>query len=66
MSTQSVMDMGTKSIPGPVAGTRITEAYARMVMRDAYFWAWPLINMYNKRLAFEQIPEPGLMKQNAT
>lgn len=25
--------------PGPVAGTRLTEAYARMVAREAYFWA---------------------------
>src|SRR5215470_17352502 len=49
------------SVPGPVAGTRITEAYARMVARDAYFWAWPMVNVYNKRLAFSQIPEPGLM-----
>lgn len=51
----------TKAVPGPVAGTRITEAYARMVARDAYFWAWPLINIYNKRLAYAQAPEPGLM-----
>jgi len=48
-------------VPGPVAGTKITEAYARTVMRDAFFWAWPMINCYNKRLAFAQIPEPGLM-----
>jgi hypothetical protein len=50
-----------KKVPGPVEGTRITEAYARTVMRDAYFWAWPLINLYNKRLAFAQVPEPGRM-----
>jgi hypothetical protein len=49
------------AVPRPVPGTRITEAYSRTVMRDAFFWAWPLINVYNKRLAFEQIPEPGLM-----
>jgi hypothetical protein len=46
---------------GPVEGTRVTEAYARMVARNAYFWAWPLINIYNKRLANKQIPEPGLV-----
>src|SRR5215471_6150376 len=45
----------------PGGGNRITEAYARMVARDAYFWGWPLVNIYNKRLAFAQIPEPGLM-----
>src|SRR5262249_14073605 len=50
-----------EAVPGPVAGTRITDAYARMVARNAYFWAWPLINIYNKRLAFKQVPEPGLV-----
>jgi hypothetical protein len=24
-----------------------------MVARDAYFWAWPMVNIYNKRLACE-------------
>ena len=47
------------SVPGPVEGTRITEAYVRKVARDAYFWAWPLINIYNKRLTFSQLPEAG-------
>lgn len=47
--------------PGPVAGTRITETYARLVARDVYFWAWPLMNIYNKRLAYAQAPTPGLM-----
>ena len=46
---------------GPDATVKITEEYARLVARDAYFWAWPLINIYNKRLAFSQAPEPGLM-----
>lgn len=32
-----------------------------MVARDAYFWAWPMVNIYNRRLAFDQCPEPGLM-----
>lgn len=48
-------------VPGPVEGSRISEAYARLVARDAYFWAWPLINLFNKRQAFAQAPEPGLM-----
>jgi hypothetical protein len=47
--------------PGPDASVRITEAYARMVARDAYFWAWPMVNIYNRRLAFRQAPEVGLM-----
>jgi hypothetical protein len=48
-------------VPGPVPGTRITEAYARMVARDAYFWAWPMLNVYSRRLTFKDIPEPGLL-----
>jgi hypothetical protein len=48
-------------VPGPVRGTRITEAYARLLARDAYFWAWPMANIYNKRLTFGKAPEPGLL-----
>jgi hypothetical protein len=44
-----------------VIGTKISEAYGRLVARDAYFWAWPMVNIYNRRLAFKQAPEPGLM-----
>ena len=47
--------------PGPDARVKITEAYARMVTRDAYFWAWPMVNIYNRRLGFAQCPEPMLM-----
>jgi len=42
---------------GPVAGTRITAEYAKLVARDAYFWAWPMVNMYNRRLAFSKVPQ---------
>ena len=37
--------------PGPDTRVKITEEYARHVARDAYFWGWPLVNVYNKRLA---------------
>lgn len=47
--------------PGPVPGTRITEAYARLVARDAYFWAWPMLNVYSRRIAFKDVPKPSLM-----
>ena len=46
---------------GPDTSVKITEPYARMVARDAYFWAWPLVNIYNRRLAFRQAPRVGLM-----
>ena len=44
--------------PGPDTRVRITEAYAAMVARDAYFWAWPLVNLYNRRRHFSSVAEP--------
>ncbi len=32
-----------------------------MAARDIYFWAWPMTNVYNRRLAFKDLPQPGLM-----
>jgi hypothetical protein len=43
--------------PGPDARVKITEAYAAHVARDVFFWAWPLVNMYNRRLAFSKMTE---------
>jgi hypothetical protein len=51
----------SQAVPGPVAGTKITEQYARLIARDAFFWAWPMVNVYNRRLAFKDLSEPGLM-----
>lgn len=45
-------------IAGPVRGTRLTEAYVRMVARNAYFWAWPMVNIYNRRLKFKDRSVP--------
>ncbi|QCI68479.1 DUF1254 domain-containing protein [Phreatobacter stygius] len=45
--------------PGPDANVKITEDYARLVARDAYFWAWPLVNVYNRRLTFAKVPAIG-------
>jgi hypothetical protein len=46
---------------GPDSNVTITEQYARLVARDAYFWTWPMVNIWNRRLAFEKAPEVGLM-----
>ena len=43
--------------PGPDTRVKITEAYARLVARDVYFWAWPMVNVYNRRLFFAQVKE---------
>ena len=42
---------------GPDARIKITEEYARHVARDVYFWAWPMANIYNRRLAYKDVPE---------
>jgi hypothetical protein len=43
--------------PGPDASVKITEAYAVHVARDAYFWTWPLLNIYNRRLVMAEVKE---------
>jgi len=43
--------------PGPDTRVRITEEYARQVGRDAYFWAWPMVNVFNRRLHFMSVKE---------
>src|SRR6478736_342626 len=42
---------------GPDTRVKITEEYAKLVGRDAYFWAWPLVNMYNRRLVSVPVKE---------
>ncbi|WP_422421430.1 DUF1254 domain-containing protein [Pseudomonas sp. GZD-222] len=48
-------------VAGPIAGTKVTEPYVRMMAREAYFWGWPMANIFNRRQAFRDLPEPGLM-----
>ncbi len=40
---------------------RHTEDYLRTLTRTAYLWAWPLINLHNRRILMDQVPKPGLM-----
>src|SRR6185295_8981564 len=40
---------------------KLSEGYARLLARETFFWAWPMVNVYNRRLAFKDVPEPGLM-----
>ncbi len=35
---------------GPDESVKITEEYAKLVGRDAYFWSWPMVNIYNLML----------------
>lgn len=53
-------DINNTAIPPPPApdtSVKITKEYAELVAKDAYFWAWPLVNIYNRRLAFTQVKE---------
>jgi len=48
----------TRALPArPDTRVKITEAYAAHVACDAFFWAWPLVNIYNKRRGAEQSKE---------
>ncbi len=48
----------TRAMPSaPDQHGRVMEEYAGHVARDAYFWAWPLVNMYNRRLAFGDLKD---------
>jgi hypothetical protein len=49
------------TVPGPAAGSRMTKAYVEQVGRYAYFWGWPMVNMHNRQLIMNQVPQPGLM-----
>lgn len=49
----------SKAMPSaPDVRVKLTEAYAKHVGRDAYFWAWPMVNVYNRRLFFSTVKEP--------
>jgi hypothetical protein len=41
----------------PSRRLELSEPYMRLVARDAYFWAWPLVNMQSRRLWCERVPE---------
>ncbi|MFO0844557.1 MAG: DUF1254 domain-containing protein [Gemmataceae bacterium] len=48
-----------KTPPGPVSGTRLTEAYVRHVAKSAYLWAWPMVNIHARHAAYKDLPGPG-------
>ena len=50
-----------KEVPGPVPGNTMTPAYVQLVGRMAYVWGYPLVNAHNRRAAFAEAPEPGLL-----
>ncbi len=59
LSEQAAFAKTATEVAGPMPGTRMTEEYVRMVGRDGYFWGWPTVNLYSRRLTYAQVPEIG-------
>jgi hypothetical protein len=45
---------------GTAPNTQLSSEYVQMVGRFAYFWGWPMVNSFNRRVALTSVPEPGL------
>lgn len=45
--------------PGPVPNTILTDEYVKNIGVFAYLWAWPMVNIHNRKVTFANIPEPG-------
>jgi hypothetical protein len=50
-----------RRVPGPVPGTRVTPEFVELMGRLAYLWAWPMVNLHNRVIALDKLPEPGLI-----
>jgi hypothetical protein len=48
-------------VPSPVPGQIMTEEYAKIVGQFTYMWAWPMVNLHNRRNAFDKVPEPIML-----
>lgn len=49
-----------KPLPGTAPNTTFSKEYVQTVARFAFYWAWPLVNSFNRRTALNSVPEPGL------
>ena len=58
---QEPIPTSAAQVPGPASGTLMTKEYVQAVGRMAYTWGWPLVNMGNRSIAFNKLPEPGLI-----
>lgn len=48
-------------ITGPDTQVRLSDGYVRLVARDAFFWAWPIVNVCSRRGAFARLPHQMLL-----
>lgn len=60
LAQQVPLPKTASDVPGPVAGTLMTKEYVQMIGRMAYLWGWPIVNIHNRRAAFDKAPGPGL------
>jgi len=54
-------DAMQNQVPGPIPGSRMTPEFVELIGRLAYLWAWPMVNVHNRLVAFDKLPEPGLV-----
>src|SRR5215469_6626164 len=60
MAQNAAVTKTTNKINGIAPNTTLSKEYVQMVGRFAYFWAWPMVNSFNRRTAMGSVPEPGL------
>src|SRR5262249_42480959 len=48
-----------ETVTPPAKGAIMPPAYIETVARATYVWAWPLVNMTNRRSMITKAPEPG-------
>jgi hypothetical protein len=39
----------------------MTREFVQGIVRFAYLWAWPMVNVHNRLVTFDKLPEPGLL-----
>lgn len=44
---------------GPAANTIMTEEYVKHIGSLAFLWGWPMVNIHNRKVMFEKLPEPS-------
>jgi len=46
---------------GPAPGSRLTQEFVREIGRFAYFWTWPLVDVFNRYNSFKRVHRPLLI-----
>jgi hypothetical protein len=59
MGTLTLIDPEKRPARPPLVGRSITEAYARLVARDTYFWAWTMAAVFSRRIGCRALKQPG-------